>query len=320
MGRYIIRRVLQAIPLLFLVSVFMFTLIHLMPGGPDTVIFSPKMPAATRALLRVRFGLNDPVPIQYLKWLRNALTGDFGNSFATGLPVISDISVRFSASLELFVPALLFSMVVAVFLGVLSGVRQATLTDYTLTTITYLGISMPIFLFALFGQYIFGVLLHWLPTSGMSTEGYVLSPIDSLVDSLQHLILPMLVLSITFIAAWSRYMRSSMIEVVKQDYMRTARAKGAGPVTVLVRHALRNALIPLVTVIAIDFGAVAGGAVITETIFAWPGMGQLFFQSLQARDYSVLLAMLILGAFFVVMFNLVADVLYAVLDPRIRLA
>ena len=170
MGRYIIRRVLQAIPLLFLVSVFMFTLIHLMPGGPDTVIFSPKMPAATRALLRVRFGLNDPVPIQYLKWLRNALTGDFGNSFATGLPVISDISVRFSASLELFVPALLFSMVVAVFLGVLSGVRQATLTDYTLTTITYLGISMPIFLFALFGQYIFGVLLHWLPTSGMSTE------------------------------------------------------------------------------------------------------------------------------------------------------
>lgn len=320
MGRYIIRRVLQAIPLLFLVSVFMFTLIHLMPGGPEQVLFSPRMTAAAREAMRASFGLNDPVPIQYLKWLQNALTGNFGNSFATGLPVLSYIGVRFSATLELFGSALLFSFVIAIVLGALAGVRQSTLTDYALTTVTYFGISMPIFLFALFGQYIFGVVLHWLPTSGMSTNGFVLSPFDTFIDGLQHLILPMLVLSITFIAGWSRYMRSSMIEVVKQDYMRTARAKGAGPVAVLFRHALRNALIPLVTVVAIDFGAVAGGAVITETIFAWPGMGQLFFQSLEARDYAVLMAMLVLGAFFVVMFNLIADILYGVLDPRIRFA
>lgn len=320
MGRYIIRRVLQAIPLLFLVSVFMFTLIHLMPGGPEQVLFSPRMTAAARAAMRASFGLNDPVPIQYLKWLQNALTGNFGNSFATGLPVLPYIGVRFSATLELFGSALLFSFVIAIVLGALSGVRQGTLTDYALTTVTYFGISMPIFLFALFGQYIFGVLLHWFPTSGMSTNGYVLAPFDAFIDGLQHLILPMLVLSITFIAGWSRYMRSSMIEVVKQDYMRTARAKGAGPIVVLFRHALRNALIPLITVVAIDFGAVAGGAVITETIFAWPGMGQLFFQSLEARDYAVLMAMLVLGAFFVVMFNLIADILYGVLDPRIRFA
>jgi len=320
MGRYIIRRTLQAIPLLFLISVFMFTLIHLMPGGPEQVLLRPKMTEAMKAALRLRFGLDQPVPVQYLKWLSNALTGDFGNSFANGLPVTSDIAVRFSATIELFSVALIFSLMVAICLGVLAGVRQGTLTDYGLTIVTYFGISMPIFLFAIFGQYIFGVLLHWLPTSGMNTLGYELDPVSAFLDHLQHLILPMMVLSITFIAGWSRFLRSSMIDVVKQDYMRTARAKGVGPIAVLFRHALRNALIPLVTVVAIDFGAVAGGATITEGIFAWPGMGQLFFQSLAARDYPVLLAMLILGAFFVVAFNLLADVLYAVLDPRIRYA
>jgi peptide/nickel transport system permease protein len=318
MGRYIIRRILQAIPLLILVSIFMFTLIHLMPGGPEEVLFSPRMTAAARAAMRVRFGLDKPVPIQYLVWLKNALTGDFGNSFATGVPVLTVIAQRFSATLELFVCALLLALILAILLGVLSGVRQGTVTDYALTTIAYFGISMPIFLFGLLGQYIFGVVLHWLPTSGMNTLGYNLDPFDALVDNIQHLILPMLVLSITFIAAWSRYMRSSMIEVVKQDYMRTARAKGVGPVAVLFRHALRNALIPLVTVVAIDFGSVAGGATITEGIFSWPGMGLLFFQSLDARDYPVLLAMLVLGAIFVVAFNLIADILYAALDPRIR--
>ncbi|HET8844234.1 MAG TPA: ABC transporter permease [Ktedonobacteraceae bacterium] len=318
MGRYIIRRILQAIPLLLLVSVFMFALIHLMPGGPEQVIFNPRMTADVRAAMRTRFGLDDPIPIQYLKWLGNALTGNFGFSFANNVAVSTVLSERFSATLELFGYALIFALVIAIFLGVLAGVRQGTLTDYIMTTITYFGISMPIFLFALFGQYVFGVVLHWLPTSGMNTLGYTLAPVDALVDHLEHLILPMLVLSITFIAAWSRYMRSSMIEVVKQDYMRTARAKGVGPVSVLVRHALRNALIPLVTVVAIDFGAVAGGATITETIFAWPGMGQLFFSSLQSRDYPILLAMLTLGSFFVVAFNLLADVLYGVLDPRIR--
>jgi peptide/nickel transport system permease protein len=177
---------------------------------------------------------------------------------------------------------------------------------------------MPIFLFGLFGQYIFGVALHWLPTSGMETLGYNLDPFNAFIDRLQHLILPMCVLALTFVAGWSRYMRSSMIEVVKQDYMRTARAKGVGPVKILIGHALRNAVIPLITVVALDFGAIAGGATITEGVFAWPGMGLLFFQSLQIRDYPVLLAMLMLGAVFVITFNLVADVLYAVMDPRIR--
>lgn len=318
MGRYIIRRILQAIPLLLLVSIFMFSLIHLMPGGPEQVLFNPHISAAAREQMRVRFGLNDPVPIQYLKWLRNSLSGDFGFSFATNLPVTTLLGQRFPATLELFGSALLFALIFAILLGVIAGVRQGSPTDYVLTTVSYFGISMPVFLFALFGQYIFGVALHWLPTSGTNTVGYNLDPFDAFIDALQHLLLPMMVLSILFIAAWSRYLRSTMIDVVKQDYMRTARAKGVSSLGVLVRHAMRNALIPLVTVVALDFGGIAGGAVITETIFSWPGMGQLFYSSLQARDYPVLLAMLTLSAFFVIAFNLIADILYGVLDPRIR--
>ncbi len=320
MGRYVIRRILQAIPLLFLFSIFMFILIHLMPGGPEQVIFNPHLTPAARAEMRIRFGLDDPLPIQYLKWLGASLTGNFGFSFADNLPVTSILATRFPATLELFGSALLFSLVFAVLLGVIAGVRQGTVTDYALTTISYFGISMPIFLFALALQYIFGVQLHWLPTSGMETEGYNFDAFNTFLDRFVHLIMPMLALSLLFIAGWSRYLRSSMIEVVKQDYMRTARAKGVGPVAVLFRHALRNAVIPLVTVVALDFGSVAGGATITEGIFAWPGMGLLFFQSLESRDYPVLLAMLMLSAVFVIGFNLIADILYAVLDPRIRYA
>lgn len=318
MGRYIIRRLLQAIPLLVLVSIFMFALIHLIPGGPDQVLFNPHLTPAARAAMRTRFGLDDPVPIQYLKWISRALVGDFGFSFATNLPVTYILGQRFPATLQLFVPSLVLALILAMLLGVISGVKQGTLTDYSLTTLSYFGIAMPIFLFGVFAQYIFGVLLHVLPTSGMQTLGYQLDPFDAFIDHLQHLILPMLVLSIAFIAGWSRYMRSSMIEVAKQDYMRTARAKGVGPTTLLVRHALRNAVIPLITVVALDFGAVAGGATITEGVFAWPGMGLLFFQSLESRDYPVLLAMLMISAVLVITFNLVADILYAVMDPRIR--
>ena len=318
MGRYVIRRILQAIPLLFLVSLFMFILIHLLPGGPEQVIFNPHLSPLGRAALRARFGLDDPVPIQYLKWLGNALTGNFGFSFGTNLPVSQVIAERFPKTLELFSLALLLALVIAILLGVISAMRQGTATDYALTSLSYFGIAMPIFVFGLFMQDIFGVALHWLPTSGTQTLGYTLDPFNSFIDQLEHIILPMLVLALSFIAGWSRYMRSSMIEVVKQDYMRTARAKGVGTASLMIRHALRNAVIPLITIVALDFGAVAGGATITEGIFAWPGMGRLFFDSLEIRDYPVLLAILLLSAFFVISFNLIADILYAVMDPRIR--
>lgn len=318
MGRYIIRRLLQAIPLLFLLTIFMFILIHLMPGGADGVLLNPRLSAAGRAALRADFGLDDPVWLQYLKWLGSMLTGNFGSSFATYQPVTQILAVRFPLTLELFGWALLLALIVAIILGIVSAVRHRTITDYLVTTVSYFGLSMPVFLFGLLAQDIFGVQLHWLPTSGTSTPGYVFDPFNAFLDHFLHLLLPMLVLSIGFIAGWSRYMRSSMLDVVKQDYMRTARAKGVSNFQVLFRHALRNAIIPLITVVALDFGAVAGGATITEGIFNWPGMGLLFIESLESRDYPVLMAILVLGAVFVIAFNLIADILYAVMDPRIR--
>jgi peptide/nickel transport system permease protein len=318
MGRYIIRRILQAIPLLFFLTIGMFILIHLLPGGPEAVLFNPHMTAEARAALRTRMGLDDPGYIQYFKWLSQALTFNFGFSFNTNEAVSTIIARRFPPTLLLFGSALTLALVVAIPVGVISAVRQGTMTDYTLTVLAYFGIAMPVFLLGLLAQDIFGVWLQWLPTSGTARLGFTMTPVEYFIDQLKHLILPMSVLAISFIAGWSRYMRSSMIEVVKQDYMRTARAKGVSGISLLMRHAFRNAVIPLITIVALDFGAVAGGATITEGIFAWPGMGLLFIDSLDRRDYPVLIAMLMIGAVFVIAFNLIADILYAVMDPRIR--
>lgn len=318
MGRYIIRRILQAIPLLLLVSVAMFALIHLLPGGPVGVFLSPHLSVAGRAALNKRFGLDQPLPVQYVKWITNAFSGDFGFSFATNQPVTDVLSEHFPPTLELFSTALVLALIIAILIGTISAVRQGTVTDYALTTLAYFGFSTPVFLIGLLGQGIFGVWLHILPTSGTSTAGVVYDPFNAFWDFLNHLLLPMLVLAITFLSGWSRYMRSSMIDVRKQDYIRTARAKGLSMPAVLVQHALRNALIPLITIVAIDFGAIAGGAAITESVFSWPGMGELFIDSLGTRDYPVLLSMLVLGAVFVIAANLIADILYALMDPRIR--
>ncbi|GAC1423686.1 MAG: oligopeptide ABC transporter permease AppB [Ktedonobacteraceae bacterium] len=318
MGRYVIRRLLQAIPLLLLVSIFMFLLIHALPGGPEQVIFNPHLSPEGRAALRARFGLDDSLPVQYLKWLKNMITGDFGSSFATNQPVSQILSERFPATLELFGLAFALALVFAILLGIISAIRQNTITDYVLTSVSYFGIAMPAFLLGIFLQDIFAVQLHILPVSGTSTSGMSFDPFNSFLDGFLHIILPMLTLSILFVAGWSRYMRSSMIEVVKQDYIRTARAKGVNTTSILLGHALRNAVIPLITVVAIDFGSVAGGAVLTEGIFAWPGMGSLFLGSLDSRDFPVLLAVLVLSAILVISFNLIADILYAVMDPRIR--
>ena len=318
MGRYIIRRLLQALLLLALLSVGMFLLIHALPGGPEQVIFNPRLSAAGRAAIRARFGLDQPLYIQYLKWLGNAIVGDFGFSFVTNQPVSELLIERFPATLQLFSFALVLALILAITIGVISAVRQGSVTDYGLTTLSYFGIAMPVFLLGLFAQNIFGVWLHILPVSGTSTLGFTFDPFNAFLDRFEHLILPMLVLAVSFIAGWSRYMRASMIEVSKQDYMRTARAKGVAPVPLLIRHALRNAVIPLITVVALDFGQVAGGATITEGVFAWPGMGLLFLDSLTNRDFPVLLAMLMISAVFVIGFNLIADLLYGVMDPRIR--
>ncbi len=319
MARYLIRRIVQSVVMMFIMSIIFFSLIHLIPGGPTAVLFSPRLSKAARDNLTHVYGLDKPVYQQYLIWLGKFVRGDFGNSFVNGLPVSSEILGRLPATLELLLSALAFALVFAILLGVTAAVRQYSLADYTTTVLAYVGISMPVFAFAIILQEIFGVKLGWLPTfSNQSaiTDGF--TSFDYFLDGLVHLILPTIALSLLFIAVWSRYLRSSMLDVVKQDYIRTARAKGLSSRFVFFRHALRNALIPLTTQVAIDVGGVFSGAVITETVFAWPGLGRLFYDSLDARDYPVLLAMLMISTASVIFFNLVADVLYSVLDPRIR--
>jgi len=319
MRRYVIRRLIQAVFILFLLSIGLFALIHAIPGGPERVFLSPHQTEAARKAIIHNLGLDQPLPIQYWNWLTGVLHGNFGISFTDNQPVVSDIFARFPATLELFVASLSLALVVSIIFGVVAAVRQYSLTDYTLTILSYLGISLPVFWFALILQTIFGVQLRVLPVFGQSspvTTGF--SVFDHFEDYAIHLILPAIVLSILFIAGWSRYLRSSMLDTVKQDYVRTARAKGLSPRVVFFRHALRNALIPFITVVAIDFGGIASGAVITETVFAWPGIGYLFYDALNDRDYPILMAMLLLAAAFVILFNLIADILYGVVDPRIR--
>ncbi len=319
MRRYVIRRLIQAVFILFLLSIGLFALIHAIPGGPDRVFLSPHQTEAARKAIIHNLGLDQPLPIQYWNWLKGALHGDFGVSFTDNQSVASDIFARFPATLELFAASLSLALVVSIIFGVVAAVRQYSLTDYTLTILSYLGISLPVFWFALILQTIFGVQLRLLPVFGQSspvTNGF--SFFDHVEDYAIHLILPAIVLSILFIAGWSRYLRSSMLDTVKQDYVRTARSKGLSSRVIFFRHALRNALIPFITVVAIDFGGIASGAVITETVFAWPGIGYLFYDALNDRDYPVLIAMLLLAAAFVIMFNLIADILYGVVDPRIR--
>jgi peptide/nickel transport system permease protein len=321
MRRYIIRRLLLAVLMLWVMSVFFFALLHAIPGGPDAVIgaSNPRVSLAARAAIRHKFGLDQPVPVQYVAWVSNAVRGDFGYSFISGLPVSDVITARVPATLELFGAALAFALVLAILLGVAAAVRQYSLGDYLITILAYAGISMPVFWLALILQEIFGVQLKILPTFGRTlTDTTGFSQLEVLQDYAVHLILPMCVLSIQFIAQWSRYLRSSMLDVIKQDYIRTARMKGLSSRAVFFRHALRNALIPLVTVVALGFGSIAGGAVITETVFAWPGLGSLFIQAANLPDYPTLLAYLMLGAATVILFNLIADILYGVIDPRIR--
>ena len=321
MQRYIIRRLIQAVLMLLIMSVMFFALLHLIPGGPAASIgaTNPRITLQQREAIAQRLGLDKPLPVQYFDWLTQAMQGNFGNSLVNARPVSAVIGERIPVTLQLFLAALGLALVAAIFLGVIAAVKQYSLTDYIITVSAYAGISMPIFWFALILQEFLGVQLRVLPVCCLSSNDVTgFTTLELFEDRVIHLILPVIVLSLLFIATWSRYLRSSMLDVVKQDYIRTARAKGLSSRAVFFRHAFRNALIPLVTVVAISFGGIAGGAVITETVFAIPGLGHLFLDSLALPDYPVLLAYLILGTTFVIIFNLIADLLYAVIDPRIR--
>ena len=273
-------------------------------------------PAVTQealANIRESFGLDRPLPEQYVRWFTSFIQGEWGYSMRTNNPAFSDALSRLPATALLSGSAFLLALVIALPLGILSAVKRYSWIDHTATFFSFLGISTPVFWLGLMAQLVFAVELRWLPSAGMSTVGD-----GSPLDQLRHLILPASVLSLAFVAGWSRYVRSSMIEVLDLDYVRTARAKGLREWAVINRHALKNALIPVVTVIALDFAVLFSGAVITETIFAWPGLGRLFVESMTGRDYPVLLGLLMFGSFGLILINLVTDLLYASLDPRVR--
>ena len=314
MGTYAARRLVQAIPLLLGVMVLTFLVIQYLPGGPLALLaHNPHVNPARLAILRHSLALDQPGYLQFLHWLGGILSGDWGTSYTDNRPVLTDIGERLPATALLMGSGFLLSLVLAVAIGVIAATRRYGLFDHASTLFAFFGLAMPVFWFGLMLQLLFAVHLGWLPAADMNDER---SP-PSLLGGLRHLILPALTLGITSIAGWSRYLRASLQDALGQDYTRTARAKGVPRRRIITRHALRNALIPLATVLALDLPGYFTGAVVVETVFSWPGMGRLFFNSLNQRDYPVQLGLLLISSALIILGNLVADLVYGLLDPRI---
>jgi len=314
MGRFIVRRLLSSIPLLFGVAILSFVFAQIMPGGPDTLFGrGGRMTREQLDNIRQNMGLDQPIHVQLYRWLINLLQGDLGMSYSQHRPVRDVIWEVFPNTVLLMTTGLLVAMLFSILFGVFAALRQYGLFDGITSFISYFGLAMPVFWFGLMLQILFAVKLEWLPAAGMHSAGQ-----DGYLDLAKHLVLPGFTIAIGSIAGWSRYLRSSVIESMEQDFVRTARAKGVKERTVVVSHVLRNAMIPFVTVAAIDIPLYLTGAVLTETVFSWPGMGRLFYDSLTVRDYPVLMGIVILGAVLIVIGNLIADLLYGLLDPRIK--
>jgi peptide/nickel transport system permease protein len=313
MTRFLIRRLLGAVPLLLGVAVLSFVFMQLAPGGPDAMFArNARMTEEALQAIRRNMGLDRPVHEQLVIWLGNLVRGDLGISYTQYRPVSQVIWDVVPNTLLLMGTGMLISLAAALTFGILAARRQHGFFDNATSFISYFGLAMPVFWFGLMLQLLFAVRLGWLPSAGMQSASG-----GGALDVARHLVLPAFTIAIGSIAGWSRYVRSSTIESIGQDYVRTARAKGMDERRVLLGHVLRNALIPFVTVVGIDVPLYLTGAVLTETVFSWPGMGRLFFDALTVRDYPVLMGILLLGAVLIVLGNLIADVLYGILDPRI---
>jgi len=325
MYRYIIRRLIFAIPVLLVSSVLVFAVVRSTFDPLGGAVINPRVSPADILRVKHELGLDRSPMEQYLTWLAKFVRADWGKSLLSNRPVYPDIRSAMANTVVLGGIGVVFSLLVGVGIGVYSALRQYSWFDHFSTSVAFVGLSMPNFWFALLLQIFFGIYIsRWFHltspifyTAGITAPGS--SGFDAL-DRLRHLVLPMLVLSVQIIAVYSRYMRASMLEVLHSDYLRTARAKGLKERRVIVRHAMRNALVPLTTQVAIDVGAIAGGLIITEAIFEYPGMGRYFVDALFRGDYQQILPWMMVAVFFVITFNLVADILYAVLDPRVRYA
>jgi len=315
MAQFLFGRALQSLLLLWLVSMIGFAVLHLAPGGPlSQFALVPGMTQERLAQIAHDMGLDRSLPVQYWEWASRLLTGDWGRSYRDQSPVLAVIGSHLFATIELMATAILIAVLLGVWIGVMGAVRRYSFADMLATVGAMVALSIPTFWFGLVVIYIFSVRLQWLPAGNMYTVGD-----GSLLDFLHHLIAPALVLALVEVAIWSRYMRASMIDVINQDYIRTARAKGLPEKRVLIRHALRNALLPMITLAGLELPTLLGGALVTETVFTWPGMGRLFLDSLGYRDYPVVMGILMFSALLVLVGNLLADILCAVADPRIRL-
>lgn len=313
MLQFLILRLGQALIVIAVVSIITFGIIYSAPGGPE-VLLAPDVDKATVALFADRYGLNDPVPLQYARWVGNALRGDLGVSFTYQRPVLEIFLGRLPATLLLSFASLLLAVILALPLGIVSAVRRYSRIDYAVTVVSLLGISVPVFWFGILCIILFGVIWPVLPAGGMYTVGMPFS----FLDRLSYLVLPAAVLGLTNMAEIARYTRSSMVNVLNEDFVRTARAKGLRERTVVYMHALRNALLPVVTVIGLLLPRLIGGTAITESVFAWPGIGRMAVDGALQRDYPVVMVVTLAVSVGVVISSLITDLVYALLDPRIR--
>lgn len=332
MKRYLLKRLLLIIPVLLGVSIIVFFLVRLAPGDPAKVLAGEHASPEFIQAVRDKWGLDKPLYIQYFIWLQSVLRGDFGTSIATHAPVLEEIFNRFPATLELSIVAMFIAIFVGVTAGIISAVRQYSIFDYLSMTGALFGISMPVFWLGLMLMLIFGLRLDLFPISGRLSPEIALRTITGLylldalltgngrafIDALSHLILPGVALGTIPAALIARMTRSSMLEVIRQDFIRTERAKGLPERMVIYKHALRNALIPIVTVIGMEFGLLLGGAILTETVFAWPGLGRYTVDAVYARDYPAIQGAVLFIALTFVVVNLLTDLLYAYINPRIR--
>lgn len=317
MGMYALRRLLTSLPLLLVITAIIFTLLQFTPGDPLDAYIPPDqvLTAQQRDSIKAQLGLDQPKPVQYLKWLGRAVQGDLGYRIKNGEPVSTEIARRLPPTLLLMGAGMGLGVVLGILFGVVAAVKRYTALDNLLTLLAFLGISTPAFLAGLLGLYVFALKLGWFPTGGYQTPGD-----GSMGDILSHLVLPALILSVTYVAILMRYTRSSMLEVINQDYVRTARAKGIASFRVVSKHVLRNALIPVVTVIGANVANLIGGAVFLESIFSWPGTGQLYLDAIDARDYPMIMGTTLVLAAVILLANLITDLLYGLIDPRIRYA
>jgi peptide/nickel transport system permease protein len=317
MGRYLVQRILQGLIVLLAVSVVMFGLIHLAPGGP-MAMYAQGANSDPQQMQRIeqQLGLRDPLPVQYARWFSSMLTGNWGVSYRDGRPVTIVVGERLGATILLMGSALVLALVISLPLGVLGAVSRNRITRAVLSLFAIAGMSIPTFWLGLMILVLFALQLRWIPTGGMTSD----QGGGDALDLARHVVAPALVLATLNIAAWSRYLRGSLLEVLGQDYVRTARSKGLRAARILYGHALKNALLPLITLLGLEIPRLVGGALVTEVVFSWPGIGRLLTTSLLSRDYPVLMAAFLLMAVLVVLGNLLADLAYGWADPRIRLA